>query len=150
MTDISQIKTGDRKIEILHPATGEKLGVRVSLLSIDDERLMKAKRAITDRRIYLEARGKSFKAEEIEENKTNLLFAAMTDWEWYAQPEVRDPSDAKIIITPAVECPSFHGEIPEFSRRNVIAVLAELSWFNDQVNEAVSETKAFFDNSKPI
>jgi len=138
--DLSQIKTGDRTIEILHPATGEKLGVRVNLVSIDDERLTKAKRVITDRRLYLEARGKVFKAEEIEENKINLLFAAMTGWEWYAQQATDD--------TPAIDAPTFHGEIPEFNRRNVNAVLYELAWFNDQVNEAIGETKAFFEPSK--
>lgn len=140
MTDIATIKTSDLTIEILHPATGEKIGIRVNLVSIDDERLMKQKRAITDRRLYLEARGKTFKAEEIEENKTNLLFAAMTGWDWYAQPATND--------MPAIEQPTFRGSVPDFDRRSVTAVLTELPWFNDQVNEAIGETQAFFGNSK--
>ncbi len=146
MTDIAGIKTTDRTIEIVHPGTGEKLGIRVSLVSIDDERLMKVKRSITDRRLYLEARGKTFKAEEIEENRINLLIAATIGWEWYEQPAILDEN--KKIIKEAVERPSFNGEVPEFNRRNVLAVINMLSWFGDQINEAIGETNSFFDNSK--
>lgn len=135
MTDIATIKTTDRTIEILHPATREPIGIRVTLMSIDDERMTKIKRKITDRRLYLEQRGKTFKAEEIEENKTEILFGAMTGWDWYA-PE-------------GGEQPTFHGKTPEFNRRDVSAVLTELTWFADQVNEAVGETQAFFTTFKP-
>lgn len=147
MTDIATIKTTDRTIEILHPATGEKLGIRCTIVSVDDERLTKVKRDITNRRLYLEQRGKTFKAEEIEENKSNLLFAATTDWQWYAQDAVLD--DNGKVITEARDKPTFNGEAPDFNRKNFNAVIASLPWFGDQINEAVGETKAFFDNSKP-
>lgn len=136
MADLSEIKTSDRTIEILHPATGEKLGVQVTLVSIDDDRLQKLKRQITDRRLHLEARGKTFKAEEIEENKNNLLFTATTGWTWGKDADG--------------EQQTFHGEVPEHNRKNFTAVVTELPWFGDQINEAVGDTKAFFSNSKPI
>jgi hypothetical protein len=146
MTDISTIKTTDRVIDILHPGTGDKLGIRVCVVSIDDDRLTKAKRAITDRRLHLEARAKNFKAEELEENKNNLLLAAIIGWEWYAQDEVKD--DNGKVITEARERPSFNGEVPEFNRRNVLAVISDLPWFATQINEAIGETDTFFSNSK--
>jgi hypothetical protein len=144
MTDLATIVTASRTIEILHPGTGDRLGVRVNVVHIDDERLAKEKRRITDRRLYLEARGKTFKAEEIEENKNILLFSAMTGWEWYnptGEPGAEGYDESAM--------PTFDGsEQPEFNRKTVFAVLEKLPWFSDQVNEAVGETKAFFSHSK--
>lgn len=133
--DISEIKSQDRTIEITHPGTGENLGIRVTLMSIDDERLQKIKRSITDRRLHLEARGKTLRADEIEENKITIYATSITGWEWYALSEG---------IAPVL----FHGDIPEFNRRNVVAVLTELTWFADQINAELNETKAFFGRSK--
>lgn len=128
--DISVIKSSERIIEILHPASKEPLGIRVTLMSLDDERMKKIKRSILDRRLHLEARAKHFKAEEIEDNRNALIFSAMTGWEFYGE-------DA-----------TFKGEKPVFNRKNVYAVFDELEWFRDQLDEEIGDTKAFFDNSK--
>jgi len=146
MADLTLIKSGDRIIEITNPATAENIGVRVTLMSIDDERMQKVKRRITDERLRLEQRGKVFKAEEIEENRNNILFTAMTLWEWY-NPTGKTGDKGY----DADAMPSFDGnDKPEFNRRNVVEVLTKLPWFSDQVNEAVGDTKAFFATSKPI
>lgn len=147
MTDIATIVSSNRDIEILHPATKKKLGVRIDLVSIDNERLAAKRREITNRRLYLEQRNKSFTADELEENKIGLLFASMIGWEWYAQPAVID-EDTGITIEEAQEQPVFEGEVPEFNLRNVKRVFKKLSWFADQVFEAVGETEAFFNTSK--
>ena len=60
-------------INIKHPATGEPIGVTVSIMSIDDERMKPIKRQIQDRKLKLEQRGKNFKAEEIEENGFDIV-----------------------------------------------------------------------------
>lgn len=134
MADIGNITSSDRTIEILHPGTKEPLGITVTIMHIDDPRMKKLKRRITDERLRLEQRGKVFKAEEIEENKNNLLFSAMTGWDWGKDADG--------------EQNTFRGEVPEFNRKNVVAVLDDKPWFADQVNEAVSDTEAFFTNSK--
>jgi hypothetical protein len=141
MTDLSQIKPTDRTIEILHPRTDEPIGIRVTLMSIDDERMIKAKRAITDKRLHLEQRAKSFKSTDLEDNKTSLLATAVIDWEWY-NPTGNE--DAKDFDRNAM--PEWNSSVPDFSRRNVQAILSDpgMSWFTDQINEAVGETKAFF------
>lgn len=139
--DLSQIKTGDRKIEILHPAHGDRVGIGVSLMSIDDERMSKVKRQITDRRMYLEARGKTFKAEELEENKITILTTAITGWDWYNPTGTEGDKD----YDPDGQA-TWNGEVPEFTRKNVTAILSDPKavWLQDQINEAVGETKAFF------
>ena len=144
MADLTAIKSMDRTIEILHPSpSAHAIGVRVTILSIEDERMEKIRRSITNNRLALEARGKHFKAEDIEENNRELLFAAMTDWEWY-----NPTGDEKADNYDADAMPTFQGGVPDFNKKNVMAVLKSLPWFHGQVNEAVGDAKAFFDNSK--
>lgn len=142
--DLSTLKTGDRTIEVASPVTGENLGIRISVMSIDDDRMQKVKRRITDERLRLEARGKVFKAEEIEENRHNLLFAAMSGWEWY-NPTGKEGDEGYDKDA----APTFEGSVPDFNRKDVINVLTKLSWLTDLINEAVGDTKAFFAVSKP-
>lgn len=123
--NLEELTPSGRDIKILHPATEEEVNVTVSILSINDPAMVKIKRKITDDRLALERRGKGFKANDIEENRDILTFAAMTGWKW--------SKDAK-----------FKGAKPEFNRKNVLAVFKELPWFRDQVEEAVSDDKAFF------
>lgn len=142
--DISTVKPTNRTIEIKHPGTGMPLGVRVTIVSVDDERLKKAKRDIMDRRLYLEQRGKVFKAEEVEENTQNLLFTATLGWVWYnpTGDEGDDGYDPTAM-------PSFGDEQPAFNQRNFKRIITTLPWFADQINEEIGERKAFFGDSEP-
>lgn len=124
--DLSELVPGERMIEIKHPKTGEDIGVRVGLVSYDDERMKKVKRHIRDRKLHLEARGKTFKAEEIDTNRITLLFNAMTGWEWYGEKT------------------NFRGTKPDFNLKSVTEVFTLLEWFMDQIDEAVGDEKAFF------
>ncbi len=125
--DISSIKTTERVIEIVHPSpNGEELGIRVSIMSLSDPRMKKIKRKIQDEKLRLEARNKNFKSEDLEENINNIVFGAMTGWEWYGKDAV------------------FHGKKPEFNRASVLQVFEELPWFMNQIDEALGDEKAFF------
>ena len=134
MADISTIKPTERTVEIKHPGTGSPLGIRVTVMSIEDDRLKRIKRDIADESLRLQSKNKSFKADQVEANGVRLLFGATTGWEWYA-PE-------------GEEAPTFEGETPEYSERNFKRVVNALPWFADQLREEIDETKAFFDNSK--
>ena len=125
--DITELKPTERFIEIVHPANGKELGIKVSILSINDVKLKKIKRRIQDERLRLEARGKSFKSEDIEENLNDVLFNAITGWEWYGDVD-------------------FNGEKPLFNQKNVKDVFEELPWFKTQVEEAITDEQAFFQN----
>lgn len=123
--DISDIKSAELALEIVHPGSKEPLGIKVTLVSLDDERVKKARRKITDRRLYLEARGKSFKAEELDENMHHVVFSCMTGWVWEGEA-------------------TFHGKKPEFNFNNVDAVFTELPWFLDQIRERLNEDADFY------
>lgn len=122
--DISTLVLNDRVIEIKHPVDDSNLGIRVVLVSLDDDKTKQIRRKFINKRLELEKKGKSFRADDIEENETDLLIASMVGWEWY---------DA-----------DFHGEKPAFNENNARKVLTELPWFKKQISEAVSDEKAFF------
>lgn len=141
--DISGVLPGERIVEIKHPGTAEPIGIRVTVCSIDDDRLRDLKRRITDERFKLEARGKTMKAEDIEANAQKLIFTASRGWEWYNPTgKEGDPGYDPDAM------PDFKGEVPDFNQRNFYAVITTLPWFSQQLHEAVGETKDFFGNSK--
>jgi hypothetical protein len=128
--DLSSVKPVERIVQITHPGTGVELGVSVSIMSIADERMKKIKRAIQDRRLALQQRGKNFKSDDLEENGCQLVFNAMTGWEWTGEA-------------------SFQGSKPAFNFATVQKVFEELPWFRNQLEEAISDEAAFFQISEP-
>jgi hypothetical protein len=137
--DIATFKPSERIIEILNPINSDPLGITVSLLSLDDERMKKIKRRIQDARIALERKGKSFDAAQIDENTNMLFFSAMTGWDWKGVtiPATEDTPERHEPIF-------FHGEKPAFNQKNVYAVFDEFPWFREQINEELGDTKSFF------
>lgn len=118
-------KPSERIIEILNPLTDEPLGIKVTILSITDERLKKVKRKIQDQKLHLDARGKTFKSEDVEQNTYALLWEAVTSWDWYGDVD-------------------YNGVKPEFNQKEFLTVVKDLTWFATQLEEAISDEKAFF------
>jgi len=124
--DISTLKPNDRIIEIKHPVNdSENIGIRVTIISLNDEKMKSVRRRFINKRLELEKKGKSFRADDIEDNELDLLVASITGWEWYGDVE-------------------FNGSKPEFTQANVKKVLTEFEWFKNQIAEAVGDDKAFF------
>lgn len=124
--DISTLKPNDRIIEIKHPVNdSENIGIRVTIISLNDEKMKSVRRRFINKRLELEKKGKSFRADDIEDNELDLLVASITGWEWYGDVE-------------------FNGSKPEFTQANVRKVLTEFEWFKNQIAEAVGDDKAFF------
>lgn len=123
--DLDTLKPAERIVEILHPGTGEKIGVKVTVISISDDKMTAIRRKIQNKRIELDRRGKAFKADDLEENELELLLAGVIGWCWEGET-------------------TFKGEKPEFNERNLKLVLKELPWFKQQLQEAIGDEKAFF------
>lgn len=124
--DISTLIPVERIIEIKHPVKDENLGIRVNIISLNDEKMKQIRRKFINKRIELEKKGKSFRADDIESNEIDLLVACITGWDWYGEDV------------------TFNGSKPDFNEANVRNVLNTFSWFKDQVSEAVGDEKAFF------
>lgn len=131
--DISALKPTERRIDIVHPGKPDfKLGIWVTLKSLDADEVKKIRRAITDQSNRLALKGKYLKADEIDQNLINMIVAAVTGWGW----EKDDDGEQS----------SFKNEQPVFNERNVRHVLTELTWFRDQLAEAIGDTNSFFAN----
>lgn len=124
--DISTLIPSERIIEIKHPVKDENLGIRVNIISLNDEKMKQIRRKFINKRIELEKKGKSFRADDIESNEIDLLVACITGWDWYGEDV------------------TFNGSKPDFNEANVRNVLNTFGWFKDQVSEAVGDEKAFF------
>ncbi len=124
--DLSDFKPVERIIEILNPKTGSEIGLRVSIISLNDERVMKVKRKIQDEKLRLEMRGKNFKSEDIEENRNALIFAAITGWEFHSGLEWNKEKS------------------PVLNQKNLVQLLTEHVWVREQIEEAISDEQAFF------
>lgn len=122
--DLAKIKPSERIVDILHPESGEKIGVSVQLISLRDEKLAAVRRRIQNKNIEFQKRGKTMKAVDIEENEMELLIACITGWNWGDN--------------------LYNGETPQFCEKNVRDVLNDLPWFKQQIVEAIDDEKAFF------
>ncbi|NUM72733.1 hypothetical protein HUU40_00085 [candidate division KSB1 bacterium] len=122
--DISEIQPGERTVELLHPGTGQKLGISVRIMSADDPRLKREQRALMDRQSERHRKNKILTAEEIESAMVKYLAQTITGWDWGKR--------------------KLNGETPEFSVRKAIEILTEFQWIRSQINDAVGDTAAFF------
>jgi hypothetical protein len=134
MADLSTIKPVERDVAILDPENDAPIGLTISLMSIDDERMKAAKRHINDRAIQLERRGKTFMSEDIDNNLITLAFKACTGWRWH--------EDHEGVMG------SWNGEQLEWNKANFTTVMG-LAWIEKQVTRAISDDTSFFKRSKP-
>lgn len=139
--ELTALKPTERSIEIISPATGQPLGVRVRVVSLEDERLERVKRQINDEALRLQGKGKSFKAHEVERNAKTIMFTGTLGWEWYNPTGAEGDEGYDADATP-----TYKGEIPAFNQKNFTDIVTELPWFGEQVSEAIGETKSFFAN----
>lgn len=131
MTDLSKIKTVERTIEILHPATKEELGVSVTLMSPNDPRLDTLRKQVSQKQLALQAKGKVEKVEDVKATRHKILFTAITRWDWRG--------DA-----------NFNGEKPDLTPANFNEIVEELPWFMQQLDEEFGEIERFFQAAESI
>lgn len=124
--ELSTLVPSERTYTMRHPATDEPLGIVVSLVSLDDDRLKAVKRKIADKRVHLEARGKRLSAADIDANTNEIIFAAMTGWTWSDGAEWRGNTS------------------PTFDKTTVLDVLNTLEWFRNQLSAEVTAVDRFF------
>lgn len=120
--DISQIKPKIITHDVIHPGTGEPIGLSVQMRSVYSKEVKRTERQILDAKI--ERKGVTT-AEESEADAIQFIAASVSDWEW------KDDLN-------------FHGNKPECNFKNVVAVLTELPWMKDQLDKVLYQTNKFF------
>lgn len=137
--EFTKLKPSERQVEILSPGSKEPIGLRVTIMHISDDRLKKLKRQFADERYRLEQKGKVFKAENAENNENELVFTAMTSWEWYNPTGMKGDEgydDSKN--------PSFNGKQPQFTKAAVMEIFDALPWIRSQLASEMGDDEAFF------
>jgi len=124
--DLSTTVATDRDYDVLHPATSEPIGLKLTLRPDSAEEIKKAER----RWLTQGLRGRRLTAEQLEARGTDILVATIAGWEWGKGPDG--------------EPLTFEGAVPEFTEANVRKVLKALPWVKKQVDNEAGYDSAFF------
>lgn len=124
--ELSDISFVEHEFELLHPMTDKPLKIFLTIQSLESPDVKRIERRIRDEALRLRARGKTFKAEQIDNNTIELMVAAIIGWRW-ENPDV-----------------TLDGETnPTFSIKNVKSLLQK-PWVIQQIDEQLEERKNFF------
>ena len=78
--DISSLYSETTTLEIMHPKTGEPLGITVELYSMDSDAVKSVQRKWQNR--TLKAKGEGFTASDIDAQAIETMCAAIATWDW--------------------------------------------------------------------
>jgi len=122
--EIDDIATVEKTYEVPHPSTDENVGIRVTLMSVNDKRMKGLKRQIQNANLQRQAKRKTIKAVEVEENEIAMASGAIVSWDWY---------DAV-----------YKGEKPDCTPKTKAEILNAKSWIKDFVVEKLELESDFF------
>lgn len=110
------------EIEITHPQTGENLGVKIRVMSVDSDEYRKEAMRLQNEsmRYYRKNRGKTT-AERIAQEALDLLVAVTVGWEGVEE----------------------NGQPLPFSKDNCRRVYTEIPFIKEQVDEFVGDRRNF-------
>lgn len=122
--DISIIAAQPRTIEILHPASNQPTGLKITLLPPGDDKVEAARRKQMNRR--MNSRNTKMTAEQIEAENMEILLVYVGGWEWTGTA-------------------SFQGEKLEHNPDNVRRVLKSARWIRDQISGELEHAADFYE-----
>lgn len=125
MNDLASVQSHTKRLDILHPGTGEEIGLRVELLPPDDPKIKAAIRRLADMRRHKAQRNQIASAADDERASFEVCRVAVVGWEWTKE-------DA-----------SWNGDQPAFSA-TVLSEMLERDWFRLQVDREMAVDQGFF------
>lgn len=125
--DILSIQPHTITVDLKHPATGEDIGVKVELQSLESDEVKAVQRQMTNK--ALKSGRNNVTAEKIEGNSLTLLAAAIVSWEFSGDANLG--GDKKPACTAA----------------NKMKLLGN-SALAKQIDQALGDETAFFANSE--
>lgn len=130
MVSIKDIASHNKPLEMVHPGTGEPIGLTVELLAPDNPVIKTLLRRLTDMRKHKAQRNQIATAVDDERASMEVCAAAVVDWTWTKDKEGEYIGD-------------WEGEQPDFNRKTLSEMLA-LDWFREQIDRDLSDQKSFF------
>lgn len=128
MTDLSTIKAEDRSVNLLHPKTGDELGLVFHLRSPYDDEVQRVQREWQNHRLHPKRRNKAITMEEMEAFQDKRIIAAVKGWEW---------QDEDLSLA---------GERPDYSPQVLKAWLKDdtLKWIREFLVDETEDLASFF------
>lgn len=112
------------KYELVHPVTGDGLGIIFSVVSSASDQAKAIYRKQLKANVALQRKGKTIDVDEGEAQIIERLAASIVGWDW-ADKEFREGAGA-----------------PEFNKSNIADVLA-VDWIFDQISKQVNDIQNF-------
>lgn len=129
--NLAEIKTVSYTHDVTHPKTGKKVGIKLEVISLNDDGMIAVKRKIGDKLLAKNQRSKLITTAESDANLRELIGRSIIGWEWGVD------EDGEQAV--------WNDEGPlEYSAANVIKVLTALPWLQQQVNEVIESEANFF------
>lgn len=128
--DLKSLQQADEAdVEIVHPVTGKKLGIAITVYGIDSPIARAAQNKLTNKRLARGARGLRGKvtAEEIDAETLEYLASLTKRWKG-----VEDG-----------------GHVVAFSMEAAVDIYQRFPWLRKQIDEAVGDRELFFPTSAP-
>ena len=128
--DLATIVPSARTVDIKIPGTQKNIGLRFTILSVLDDRMISVRRQLLDLGLQRSQRGKPLTSIDVEANEIKVLSEGITGWEW---TEDDDGQPGNI-----------GGKQPEFDKRVLGEILRKYPWMRSQLSEAMDDEKSFF------
>lgn len=122
--DILSIKPGRLTVDILHPGTQNPIGLKIEVVSLEDERVKGMERQLKNR--ALRGGRNSVTAEKMESSTLEILMAAIVGWTWVGELTLGGMQN------------------PEFTKENVLRLLKDAPWAAKQIDVALGDDASFF------
>lgn len=124
--DLLSIRPDSIEIEIVHPGTRQPLGLVLTCVSLEDERVKEIERTLKNK--ALRGGRNSVTAEKLDENTLLVLATTIKSWNWPESLTLGDLSNP--------ECNSANKK-----------KLVSIPWIASQIDVALGDESAFFTKS---
>ena len=117
---LAQAQEDGVDVKIVHPKTGEELGITIKVAGPDSDRQKKARNAINNERLRM-SRNKRLTAAELEADALKVTAASIISWDGVIE----------------------NGEAVALNNENATAILAKYPFIREQLDAAVGDRAGF-------
>lgn len=118
--DLTKVQDDGIDVSILHPKTGEELGITIRVAGPDSDRQKKARNAINNERLRM-SRNKRLTAAELETDALKITAASIISWDGVVE----------------------NGEAVPLNAENATAILTRYPFIREQLDTAVGDRAGF-------
>jgi len=130
MVSINAIVSHNKPLSLIHPGSGEPIGLTFELLAPDNPAIKNKLRNLLDMRRHKAQRNQIATAADDERASIEVCKVAVVGWEWEKDSNGNYIGD-------------WNGEQPEFSQ-SVLSEMLAIDWLRVQVDRELADEKGFF------